>query len=275
MTFRLFNTPLVAAGYTEALGGGDIDDIDAARNAPAKTPGEHLDKVSVHSGLDYLEAAFGPSEVTVNHAAVAAGSPPAGQSINFGWSTVTADHLLFTHNLGYLPIAFVAVNGNQLTPGMPVQVQGDGGCRYASYSVTETGLYLHESASVGTSNLAAVSLTYTFSIKRQPPAPSGGRMLQFSEATGVLSLAGGKVRSDRKYAQVADEGELFGIALGRTIDLANGAPRFVRPDGVTIDPVPAIQLSMSWAFGYGSSWGAPINYDGSFTGEGSVQLRVR
>lgn len=275
MTFRLFNSPLVAAGYTEAAGGGAMDDIDAGRNAPAKTPEEHLDKLSVHSQLDYLEAAFGPSEVTIDHAAVAVGSPPPGLSINFGWSTSTADHLLFTHDLGYLPIAFVAVNGNQLSPGMPVQVQGDGGCRYASYSVTETGLYLHESASVGTSDLAATSLTYTFAIMRQPPAPSGGHMLQFSEATGLLSLAGGKVRSDRKYAQVAADGEAFGIALGRNIDLAKGAPRFVRPDGVTIDPVPAIQLSMSWAFGYGSEWGAAINYDGSFTGEGSVQLRVR
>ena len=275
MTFRLFNSPLTAAGYTEAAGGGAIDDINAPRNAPAKTPASNLDKISVHSSLDYLEAAFGPTTVTVNHALVAAGSPPAGLSINFGWATTAVDHLLFTHNLGYLPIAFVKVGNNQLSPGMPVQVQGDGGCRYASFSVTETGLYLHESASVGTSNLAAVSLDYTFVIMKQPTAPSGGRMFEFSEATGVLKLAGGKVRSDRKYAQVATDGELYGIAAGKNIDLANGAPRFVRPDGVAIDPVPAIQMSRSWAFGYGSSYGSPMNYDGSFTGEGSVQLRIR
>lgn len=276
MPFRLFNTPLTAAGYAETVGGGEIDDINAPRNAPAKTPASNLDKIIVHSGLDYLEAAFGPTDVVVNHAAVAAGSPPAGMSINFGWSTAAADHLLFNHNLGYLPIAFVAVNDSQLTPGMPVQVQADGGCRYASFSVTETGLYLHESASVGSSNLAAISLTYTFAIMKRPPlAPTGGRMLQFSEATGVLSLAGDKVRSDRKYAQVAPDGELFGIASGRNIDLANGAPRFVRPDGTTVDPVPSLQLSMSWAFGYGSTFGSPMVYNGSFVGEGSVQLRVR
>ena len=265
--------------FDENGSSGDFDDPNSARNAPLNSPASHLDKVYFHSDFDYLDVSHGPTVVTVNHSAVSVGSPPAGQPFRFGFTTAAADRLLLTHSLGYAPLALVIYDDNVCWPGMPVQSDGGGGARFVTAYSTSTEIRLYEFASVGSSDLAATSLDYTVIVFKDPPAPSGDVLMDFDPSTGVVKMGLGKFESSRRYLQVVDGGSPFGLSLGRTIDLNNGAPRAVRPDGTTFNPVPSsLQLGLSrfgltganWGYVYGSS----MAYGGSFTGSGAIQVQA-
>ncbi|WP_297105122.1 hypothetical protein [uncultured Devosia sp.] len=265
--------------YDENGSTGDFNDPNSARNAPLNSPASHLDKVYFHSDFDYMEVSHGPTAVTVNHAALSIGAAPPGQIFPFGYTTAAADHLLLTHSLGYPPLALVIYDGNVCWPGMPVQADAGGGARFVTAYVTNTELRLYEFASVGSGGLPAVSREYTVLVFRAPPAPSGDVLLDFDPATGVVQMGLGKFDSSRRYLQVVPGGSPFGLSLGRTIDLNNGAPRAVRPDGTSYDPVPSgLQLGLGrGAMGiadYGYVYGASMAYGGSFTGSGSVQVQA-
>src|SRR5690606_10480242 len=93
---------------------------------------------------------------------------------------------------------------------------------------------------VQTSNiLAAVDVTYTLLILRRPPAASGDTLFDFNPDTGVVEMAFGKFRSDRRYLQVVPGGTPFGIPLGRTMHFKNGTFRSVSPSGAVRDIVPS------------------------------------
>ena len=265
--------------YDENGTSGALDDPNSARNAPLNNPASHLDKIYVHSDLDYMEVSHGPTVVSVSHAAVSVGSPPAGQPFRFGYTTAAADRLLLTHSLGYAPRAMVVYNGNVCWPGMPVQTDVGGGSRFVTAYATSTEIRLYEFASVGSSDLAATSLDYTVIVFKDPPSPSGDILMDFDPTTGAVQMGRGKFNSARRYLQVVPGGSPFGLALGRTIDLNNGAPRAVRPDGTTFDPVPSsLQLGLSrfglgganWGYVYGSS----MAYGGSFSGAGAIQVQA-
>lgn len=260
--------------FIEADGGGDPLDINSARNAPALDPASHLDKIYFHSGLDNFEV-VDTDTVTVSHAQVNTAAPPAGQFVAFGWTAATADHLLLSHSLGYEPFALIAVGDNILWPGMPVQTDAGGGGRYVTPYVTTTGVYIYEWASIGSSNLASTDLDYTVIIFKNPPDPSGNELFKFDPDTGIVTMAFGRFDTSRKYLSVVSGGTPFGLAVGRTIDLDNGAPRAVRPDGTTFDPVPATLTTRFQAtFQSGASFGASMAYGGSFAGSDTVEVQT-
>lgn len=261
--------------YDENGTTGNPDDPNASRNAPLNSPVTHLDKVYFHSDFDYLEVSHSAT-ATVSHASVTATTPPAGQAAGFGWNSAQADHLLLTHSLGYVPFALVARGDNILWPGTPVQTDANGGARYVTAYCTSTGVYLYEWASIGSSTLAATSLSYQVLVFRAPPAASGDILVDRDAATDVVEMGFGKFQSDRRYLQVVSGGTPLGFSLGRTIDLNNGAPRFVRPDGTTHDPVPAaLKLGLTGlTFFSGGIYGAAMTYNGSFTGAGAIEVQA-
>lgn len=264
--------------YDEDGTTGAANDPNAARNAPLNNPAAHLDKIYFHSDFDYMEVSHGPTVVSVSHSAVSIGSAPPGQLARFGYASAAADRLLLTHSLGYVPLAMVIYDDNVCWPGMPVQSDAGGGARFVTAYCTSSEVRLYEFASVGSSDLASVSRDYTVIVFKAPPAPSGNVLLDFDPGTGAVTMGMGKFDSSRRYLQVVAGGSPFGFALGRTIDLDNGAPRAVRPDGTTFNPVPSgLQLGLSrsgMGTDYGYSYGSSMAYAGSFSGPSSVQVQA-
>jgi len=260
--------------FDEAAGGGAFDDINAPRNAPLIDPANNLDKVYFHSDLDYFEVVF-EATITINHPLIAAGTVPPDYTIAFGWNSISADYLLQTHSLGYLPFALVAQGTNILWPGMPVQEDANGGGRYVSAYVTTTELRLYEWGSIGNVDLPAVSLAYKLLIFKQPPAASGTYRVDTNAGLGTASLGFNKFNIARKYLQVVPGGSPLGLSYGRTIDLNNGAPRAMRPDLTSYDPVPGtLNLTMLTHFGYPRVAGASMAYGGAFAGLPVIQVQA-
>jgi len=266
--------------FDEAPGGGAYDDPNSVRNAPLNNPVTWFANLYFHSDFNYMEVSYGPATATVSHPSVAT-IPSIGGTISFGWGSAIADHALYAHGLGYAPLALVALGNNILWPGMPVQVQGDGGMRFCTIYTDATHVRMYEFASVGISNLAPVSLDYTLLVFRNPPAPTGNILMDFNPSTGELQMGLGKFNSLRRYLQVVAGGTPFGIAEGgRTIDLANGSPRAFRPDGTYYEPIPAnTRSALSRTDLRGTNWGSiygnDMAYNGSFAGPpSSIQVQA-
>lgn len=290
IAFRTFAAEGIVALFDEPNDTGDVHDIDAPRNAPAKSPEDHLDKIYFHSSLDNLEVES-DTTVAINHSSVAgasSGSVSGGGGTAGGASQSEADanlafakgkttHNLVTHDLGYVPDVLVLVGDLALAPGMPVQVQSGGRMRFVTPYVTTTQVRIAEWSTVSASALSSVSLDYRVMIFRAPPAPSGDKVMQVDSDTGLVTMAQGRFDSSRRYLQVVSGGTPFGISYGKTIDLKNGAPRFVDPDGDIYDPVPDMKyrMRMSHFIGtYTGSYGASMAYDGSFSGSPSILVQA-
>lgn len=265
--------------FVEPVEMGDPEDPNSVRNYPLNNPATSLQYLYFHSDFDYLEVALGPTNVVIPHAAIAAGSPPAGATVGFGWNGFTANHLLLTHGLGYVPRVLIIVNGNTLWPGMPVQT-GGGSTRFASFYVTATEVRLVEFSSAGPGGLAAANITYTVIVLSDPPAATGNILFDFDPVTGIVEMGRRKFKSDRRYLQVVPGGSPFGISYGgKTIDLNNGAMRAFRPDGTYYEPVPAgLQLGLAqydlYGTYYGISYGASMGYGGGYGGPGNIQVQA-
>lgn len=279
--FRMSKTTGAVAIYEPAPGGGDPEDLNAPMHRPLHDPVAWFDLIYFHSDLNYMEVSTGPVSVTVNHPSVATIPAPPGATINFGWGSGTANHVLAAHGLGYAPLALVALGNNILWPGMPVQVQGDGGMRFATVYSDATNIRLYEFASVGTSPLAATSLNYTVIVFRNPPTTLTKTLFKVSASSGEVEMGLGKFNTLRRYLQVVPGGTPFGISYGgRTIDLANGAPRAYRPDGTYYEPVPpgtAIALARLDLFGrdWGNIFGSSMHYTGAYGGpQGNIQVQA-
>ena len=295
IAFRTFAAEGITALFDEPNTTGDVHDIDAPRNAPAKYPEANLDKVYFHSDLDYLEV-LADSTTVINHSSVA-GTTTGGVDNNTGQGQGTNDldsavlynassttHLLYTHGQAYLPRVAVIVDDQVLFPGMPVQSASDGRARYCSAYMTSTELRLHEWTSVGTTTLSAVSKTYRFLVFRdmRDPDPAIDEAFKFTAADGIVSMAHDRFNSARAYLQVVPGGSPFALSYGKQMDLANGAPRFVNPDGSVFETVPATargRMTVRYPRG-GSvvtlnlSYGAYMNYSGSFAGGTQILVQA-
>lgn len=276
--------------YDEASGGGDPQNPNSARNAPLNSPLSHLDKIYFHSDFDYMEVSL-LTTVVINHAGYPAASPPAfngggqtgsggggygsgnsGFSSNTGFAvgSYTANHLLATHGLGYIPRFKVAVNGQMLPPGFPVQTNANGAVRMVSAYATTTQIRLREFGNAGSGAMPAQSSTYTVMVFGAQPSPSNNRLIDFNPSTGVLELGLGRWRSDRRYLQVVPGGSPFGLLMGRNVDLANGAARAVLPNGGLVQNVsPTLRLYLM-----GQGAGTPMQYTGSFTTAPAIQVQA-
>ena len=287
---RMFTDGTVAM-FDEATGGGDQFDKTSSRNRPANDPASWLSSIYFHSGLDIVEV-VSDTTVSITHAAVTGstsggirssdgvGSASSENAAVVRYNAGSTDDLAVTHGLGYIPDALVVVSGNVLDPGMPVQLTGTGLGRYASLYLTTTTARIKTWASVSGSNLPSVTLSYRIIILRQPRTASGNKLFDFDPTTGITKMAKDRFSTDRNYLQVVAGGSPFGIAYGKTIDLAGGAPKFCFPDGTTFEPVPNT-LKSRLVIGYGNgaatytgSYGSAMNYSGSATSPTQILVQA-
>lgn len=267
--------------YDEAPGGGDVANPNSMRNRPLNNPTAWLSLIYFHSDFNYMEVSSGPTPVTVNHSAVSPIAPPIGATIDFGWNTAAStDRLLFSHGLGYTPTVMCTLGTNMLWPGMPVQSTGDGGVRFVTVYANSTQVRMKEFGTTGPTALPAVSLTYSLLVFANPPSPTGNVLFDFDPATGITEMGRRKFKSDRRYLQVVPGGSPFTISYGgRTIDLANGAPRAIRADGTAFNPIPS-SLGSALAridlngTNYGYVYGSGMNYTGSYVSPGNIQVQA-
>ena len=246
---RSFETENIVACYEEATGGGAIGDFDAPRNAPAKNPGAHIDKVTWHIDFFQYELAMPIQTVVVNHATLAGRESFWGPQ-NMFWmfdptyvsaisysvpgQTAVAQHTLVTHNLGYVPLAFVAYNGRMVMPGVAVQTASDGRSRFVSAYATSSVIGLREVYNSSDAALPGVSRTYQVIIFRVPAIDAD--LPLFSRRAGRVVIGRGKIDTDRQYLRRTGSGDTpFDIDLGPTIDIDKGRARIVTGGSATTE----------------------------------------
>lgn len=225
---------------------GGVLDIDAPRNAPMKTPIDHLDKVFWHSTFDQFELAYGPTNVTINHTTLAGSSTAltiGSLSYLIYGSVRTTDILLLTHSLGYKPRVKVAIGGKVVAAGQIIQ-DNVNYRRSISVHTTTTGVYLRETAYSSNVALPAHSQDYRVYVFAQTTAVPGAP--KFSKSGSLVTVGKDAVRSDRRYLRRTGVGdEEFSIDSGPTIDIDNGAKRVANGGVLTTET------------GYGGSMAAP------------------
>lgn len=226
--------------------------IDHPQNAPAKTPADYLDLITFHSRCFQYEVAFGPTDVPITHAALAAklnrmgvdgdggfvppGSGLATPSVGIEvWGDQRAtDILLVNHGLGYVPKFMVALDGRRLPDGWQLQYDGSGGCRQVSAFATSSSIYLRETALSGGATLAAMSATYRVFVFRTRAPEAGVPLL--GNPGGNLVLARGVINSARRYLRNGAADSPFALNIGPTLDIANGAARSASGGVVVNEP---------------------------------------
>ena len=233
-----FKNSNIAAAFTETPGGGGLLDINAPRNAPAKFPGQHLDKVAFHSDFYLYERAFDQA-VTVHHAAI-----PTGVVNWFAWPgvptgfqvlgrVVETSHVLLNHGLGYTPLVMVALGGAVLVCGTILQAS-NAGTRFVSVYADNQVVGLGEAGYANEIDLPAVSLIYRVVVFKTPqPDPEEAL---FSGGATRFQVARGKVDSTKSYLKKvgASESDLD-MDMERTADLGNGGSRVVTGGNVQTD----------------------------------------
>jgi hypothetical protein len=235
-----FKTANVVAGFSEPNETGAWNDIDAPRNAPAKTPMAHLDKIAFHSSFYLYEVAFDQT-VTVTHPAISGGS--AGKegywnsSVDqLSWEIFgifqKSTHTLLTHGLGYVPLVMVSYAATMVVSGTIVQNDA-AGTRFVGVSADASNVYLSDCGYSSDLTLGSVARSYRVLVFRTPAAAPGKSL--FSGGSGHVQLAKGMVDSSKKYLRRDSSSSPLDMDLGRTIDIANGGARVVTGGNVQSD----------------------------------------
>lgn len=277
---------------TPAVSEADYADPNSACNAPLNDPEAYLAHVYWHILFDNMEV-LSDTVVTVTHATIPAGGTSSGGTgggdypdggialgSGFDYAYAPVDHLLLAHGAGTVPIVLVAIGEQIISPGHIVQISADGVARYVSVWVDGTNVQLHEYASRGTASQAGLSVDYRVLVFRPQRAAEGNVppiLRDFDPVTGIVTMGDGRWSSEYRYLQVVPGGTPFLLAMGRTLDLNNGAPRYVAADGSIFDPVPAsMVLTMRIGGGVisGSNSGTPGNYGGSWTGDEVIEVQA-
>lgn len=278
--------------YDEPVATGDPADPEAGRNAPLNDPDGNLASLYWHIQCDNMEV-LSDTVVTVTHATIPAGSSSSGGSgggdypqggislgSGFDYSVTPTDHTLLAHDVGSAPIVLVAVDDQIISPGHIVQVTAGGVARYVSPWVDATNVYLREYASRGTSSTTGFDEDYRVLVFR-PQRPAEGndpaQLLDFDPDTGLVKMGDGRWSSEYRYLQVVPGGTPFLLAMGRTLDLDNGAPRYVAADGNIFDTVPSsmvVTMRIGGGTISGSNAGTPGNYGGSWTGDEAIEVQA-
>lgn len=251
----------VVACFEEPNTDGDIQDFDAPRNAPVKSPHLHLPLVTWHSEFFQYQLQAEVYTVNINHPSVPGrvqifgGDPPQVPQMRLIGDVQNRSHTLVTHNLGYAPLAFVVQDGVTVISGRPVQFVPANGLRRTVSSFTNSSIVgLRETGISGISGingLALPAITVTYQVMLFV-APEKNPALPLFEGDGSYVMLGrGKVDTSNLYARRVAEGETpFALDEGRTGDISNGSVRIVSG---------------------GTTWSDP-SYNGSFTGSGFIQL---
>lgn len=247
-----FSGPDIVASWSEPNSEGDFRDIDAPRNAPAKNPVAHLDRVAFHSDFFLYEKAI-DQIVTVSHPSVPARTTSftnGGQIFRIYGNRVSAIRHLLDHDLGYTPLVMIAFAGAMLVCGTVVQ-RTSAGARFVSVYADEEGVGLGEAAYSAASSLPAISLSYRIVVFRTP-APDPEKY-QFSGNSDHFQIGRGVIDSDKSYLRRVEPSESdLDMDFGRTIDIKNGGVRVVTGGSVQTDTY----------------------YNGSFSGGGFLPVDV-
>lgn len=238
---RGFPNENIVAVFDEPTSSGAIDNFNAPRNAPARLPGANIASVHWHIDFFQYELAMPIQSVTVSHAALAGREhfwgpqdvfwirdPVYTSGISYGvpGRTALAQHTLVTHNLGYVPLAFVAYGGRMLMPGVAVQVASEGRNRFVSPYITSSIVGLREVYNSSANALGAVSRTYQVIVFRVPEV-EGARALFGREGSNVV-LGRGKIDTSKQYLRRTGAGDSpFDIDRGPTVDINSGRTRIV------------------------------------------------
>lgn len=270
---RCFPAQNIVACYDEAPGGGNIEDINAPCNAPAKSPHLHLSRVYWHVDFFQYELAMPLQNKTVAHTSLAgetlyfgtavsgsglvngSTSPPSfGQSIAMNGDLRVSNITLVTHNLGYIPAYFVAYAGHSMTSGTLVQTQGtDGRSRYVSAFATTSIIGLREVAISSASALAAANRSYQVMVFRNPTTDPARPLMGLNSDGINITIGRGKVDTSKQYLRrVLSSESNFDLDLGRTIDLRGGGIR-IASGGVIV---------------------SDNSYDGNFAGSSYIPVGV-
>lgn len=264
-----------AALFDENGTSGSPSDPNATRNKPLDNPYDFLSRIYFHSDFDYLEVAASGT-ITINHAAVTPPTPPvwsAQPSAPFSYKAGVTSHLINSHGLGYAPFAIIASGSNILWPGMPIQFSASNGGRFLTPYVTSSQLRIYE-WSMAKNAVAAVTRTYSYIVFRRPRTASGKILMDFNPTTGTVTMGKGKFDSTRRYLQVVPGGSPLGFHRGRCIDLDNGAPRFINPDGSVYDPIPSSSGLSLTLYNMAPTSYASMKYEGSFAGVPGIQVQA-
>lgn len=242
---RGFNAQGVVACFEEPNEIGDPFDFDAPRNGPAKNPHLHLDKLTWHSDFFQYQLYSEIHTITISHPSVSGRvqmwGATGGTQFGFIGNAETRSHTLFTHNLGYEPLAFVVADGVTVTSGLEIQVNRDWAYRRTVTSFVDNNTVgIHEvgisgfasATSMDPGPLPATSKTYQVMLFVAPEKDPAKPL--FDGEGGRVTLARGKIDSDYLYArQVSMLESYFVMDLGRTIDISNGGSRTISGTNVT------------------------------------------
>ena len=267
VTLRGFPEENVIAVFDEPNNSGSIEDFDAARNDPIKNPSQNISRVFFHTDFFQYELAMPIQSVNVNHAALAGRTSFWGPANQY-WINATSfasaipyavpgqnasnSTLLVTHNLGYVPLAFVAWNGRMLMPGVAVQVESEGKTRFVSAYATTTAIYIREIYSSTDSALSSTNQSYQVLIFKASEENEDLPLMGIDVSTNEFILGRGKINTINNYLRRTGSGDTpFSIDFGPTIDINSGRTRIVSGGVTTTES------------GYGGSFSGP-----SFTSVG-------
>ena len=235
MSVRLYADEFRVAIYEEAPGGGEADDPNSLMNRPVLDPINWMANIFFHSDLTYF-GIVAHQLTTINHAFVGGGSFPITPSalVTINGQTARADHLLLTHNLGYVPKFFVLYNNRMIPLGFPIQINGNVATRFVAAYATTTQVRLAEFARSSSLNLDAVSRTYTTIVFRDAEANPIGDNLDIRP--GVANFAHGKFRAQEPHLRADGLGDVqWPIQTGRAVGVRNGGFRFWEANGGNTD----------------------------------------
>jgi len=234
MSVYLYADQTRVSVYEEAPGGGSQTDINSAMNRPVLSPLNWLSNVYFHSDFNYYNTFTYDMARTITHGGVAGSSTYVTLQTKYEGLIVQSDHLLLTHNLGYVPRFFVATAGRMLPHGYPVQNVDLGRIRFVTAYATATELRLFELASSSALDLPAVNVTYQAIVFADSVADPLLKKLLIQPGNVVFGQ--GKFRLDRPPLRAVAGGESpFVVATGRTAAIGNGALRVYQPNGSPID----------------------------------------
>lgn len=235
----------IVACFDEPNTTGAWNDINASRNAPAKTPAANLSFIHFHSRFNYFIPAAGfPQTITIPHDSYAAdaGTQLGQAPFKCFKARSSKDYVLCAHGLGVVPPDWmVSVNGKDYPPGMPIQVGPNGGGRRSvSFWCDATNIYVHEDVKPGAPGLGSLSVTYYVLVFRPTVDEAGKALFSFDATTDLLDIGRGRIKSTELNLREAQSGDanVFSIPTGDSGDINNGHFRHVLVDMLTFDMGP-------------------------------------
>lgn len=236
MSVRLYADELRCAIYEEAPGGGDPLNPSSQMNRPVVAPLSWLDNIYFHSDLNYYPTVI-DGVTSISHPSVAGRTVTVGQDIYlsqlYTGQSQTFDHLLIQHNLGYVPLFFVAYDGKMIPHGMPVQ-SASGGVRLVSAYATSTQIRLREFATSSASPLPAVNRNYQVLVFRSNAVDPALPMLRIEP--GDVVFGQGRFRANTPHLRATGPGDsLYAQARDRTAAVRNGSFRAYPPNGSAVN----------------------------------------